>query len=372
MIVWMLARVAKSPHSVFRRDELLRISPRMLAHFKRIGILVYVRPSESGLSFRCPFPDCGNVCPMDVVRVKGRYYAVCPELDNVHRILLTENDLARYRLSLDALAVLIRRDNGLGGSAYRITPRLYFLGNRLVERRATAFVLACFPSARAAEPHLLSLPARLPGHCAARAVVIAPSLDLDAEPIYPKLRAASIHPATLPATFGRRHFRVSYLAALQRRPPPGIPVPLPALTDPQLADYEHHGYLCRDRLHVPAARSRRRGRVVLLNGEEISLSDALFALLLRFVEELRKGRGGWVSPADLAAAGLIIDVEHRQRYSQLRDRLRPALRDRDGEKFIECDRSKGYRLSTHPAFVTLDWSKISRRPPLKSSSGAKN
>ena len=79
---------------------------------------------------------------------------------------------------------------------------------------------------------------------------------------------------------------------------------------------------------------------------------ALFALLMRFVEELKKGAGGWVSPSDLAAAGLIIDVEHRQRYSQLRDRLRPALRYRDGEKFIECNRSKGYRLSTHPSFVT--------------------
>ena len=349
----MLARVEKSPHSVFRRDELLRLSPRHFDRLRRIGLLAYVRPGEGGLSHRCPYPDCGNVCPMDVVRVHGGYYAVCPEHDHVFPIPLGEDDLARYRFSLDALAALIRRDNGLGGSAYRITPRLYFLGNRLVERLATAFVLACFPSAQAAEPHLLSLPARLPGHCAARAVVLTPSLDLETEPIYPKLRTASLHPSTLPAAFGRRHFRISYLAALQRHPPPGIPAPLPALTEDQLADYERHGYLCRDSLHIPAARPRRRQHVILLNGEEIALSDALYALLLRFVEELRKGDGGWVSPSDLAAAGLIIDVEHRQRYSQLRDRLRPALRDRDGERFIECDRSKGYRLSTHPSFVTL-------------------
>jgi len=301
---------------------------------------------------RCNFSDCGNVCPMDVVRIRGRYHAVCPEHDHIGPIALGEDDLARYRLSLDALAGLIRRDNGLGGSAYRITPRLYFLGNRLVGRLATAFVFACFSSARAAEPHLLSLPSRLPAPCASRAVVVTPSLDLELEPIYPRLRAASLHPATLPEGFGRSHFRISYLAALQRRPPSGVPAPLPSLTPEQLADCERHGYLCRDRLHVPAGRPRRRQRAVLLNGEEIALSDALFALLMRFVEELKKGAGGWVSPSDLAAAGLIIDVEHRQRYSQLRDRLRPALRYRDGEKFIECNRSKGYRLSTHPSFVT--------------------
>jgi len=350
----MLARVEKSPHSTFRRAELLRGSVGRFDRLRRAGLLVYVRPAEAGMTHPCHVPDCGNVCPMDVVRVKGRYYAVCPEDEAARRTPLTEDDLARYRFSLDALAALIRRDNGLGGSAYRITPRLYFLGNRLVERRATAFVLACFPSAQAAEPHLLSLPARLPGHCAARAVVITPSLDLNCEPIYPKLRAASVYPATLPPSFGRRDYRLSYLAALLRRPPPGILAPLPALTSSQLSDYERHGYLCRDRLHFPGGRSRSRRNVVLLNGEKITLADALFALLMRFVAELKKGDGGWVSPADLAAAGLITDIEHRQRYSQLREHFRGTLRDRDGEKFIECNRSKGYRLSTHPDYVTYN------------------
>jgi len=362
MIAWMLTRIEKSPHSTFRREELLRKSRRKFDHFRRIGLLVYVQPGEGEMSYPCPVSDCGNVCPMDVVRVKGKYYAVCPENEVVGPTPLTEDDLARYRFSLDVLVEFMRRDNSLGGSAYRITPRLYFLGNRLVERRATAFVLACFPSVQAAEPHLLSLPARLPGHCAARAVVITPSLDLNREPIYPKLRTASIFPATLPPSFGRRDFRVSYLAALQRRPPPGIAAPLPALTASQLADYERHGYLCRDRLHIPGTRPRRRRNVILLNGEEITLADALFVLLMRFVAELKKGAGGWVSPADLAAGGFIIDIEHRQRYSQLREHFKGTLRDRDGEKFIECDRSKGYRLSTHPSLVTCDKETLSPSP----------
>lgn len=49
-----------------------------------------------------------------------------------------------------------------------------------------------------------------------------------------------------------------------------------------------------------------------------------------------------------------IVVEQRRRCSRLYERFRGALRNRDGENFIECDRFKGYRLSTHPAFVTLD------------------
>jgi len=58
---------------------------------------------------------------------------------------------------------------------------------------------------------------------------------------------------------------------------------------------------------------------------------------------------------------LINDVEHRQRYSQLCEHFKGTLCDCDGEKFIECDRSKGYRLSTHPAIVTYDTAKLSSR-----------
>ena len=78
----------------------------------------------------------------------------------------------------------------------------------------------------------------------------------------------------------------------------------------------------------------------------------LFTLLMRFVVESKKGNGGWVASPDLVAERFINDMEHRQRYSQLREHFKGSLKEKDGEKFIECDRSKGYRLSTHPDFVT--------------------
>jgi hypothetical protein len=44
----------------------------------------------------------------------------------------------------------------------------------------------------------------------------------------------------------------------------------------------------------------------------------------------------------------------------------PPLKQReDGEKFIECDRSKGYRLSTHPDFVKWDKGKLREHPDPK-------
>lgn len=75
----------------------------------------------------------------------------------------------------------------------------------MVNKMNTAFVLACFPSIRAAESHLLALLARLPGQYS-QFVVVTPSLDFSREPIYPKLQAASIFPVSLPASFGKRDF----------------------------------------------------------------------------------------------------------------------------------------------------------------------
>jgi len=83
---------------------------------------------------------------------------------------------------------------------------------------------------------------------------------------------------------------------------------------------------------------------------------------MRFVVELKKGKGGWIAPSDLAAGGFINDIEHRQRYSQLREHFKGSLKEKDGEKFIECDRSKGYRLSTHPYFVMYDKAKLKCHP----------
>ena len=58
-------------------------------------------------------------------------------------------------------------------------------------------------------------------------------------------------------------------------------------------------------------------------------------------------------------------MEHRQRYSQLREHFKGSLKEKDGEKFIECDRSKGYRLSTHLDFVKWDREKLREHPDPK-------
>jgi len=115
------------------------------------------------------------------------------------------------------------------------------IGKLVINKVSITFILAFFPNNRSAEPHLLALPSRLPDQYS-RLVVVTPLLDLSREPIYPKLRAASIFPVSLPASFGHRDFKISYLAALSRRPTAGILPPTPGLPPAQQIDYEKFEY----------------------------------------------------------------------------------------------------------------------------------
>jgi len=359
----MLTELEKSPTSFFREAKLREKSPGLFKKLTKLRFLEYARPDPDHETYPCTLP-CTRTCPMEVVEMDGQRWAICPQNSEIDPIPLPPAKTDRYTLSLPALINAIRDANALTGDNYSITPRLHFLGERVIDEINTAFVLALFANMRTAAAPVLSLAALLPSQYS-RAVVVTPTLNLSREPIYSKLRAASLFPVTLPAVFGQRNFKFSYLAALKKRLPSGLPAPPPALTSQQREDYELHGYKCEDRLHIPGISPMKKQNLILLNGHEIKLGDTLFALLMRFVVELKNGKGGWVSVSDLIDGGYINDYEHRQPYSNLRTALKGCLHQGDGQKFIESDGSKNYRLSIHPDFVTYDKKILKTHPEHK-------
>ena len=147
--------------------------------------------------------------------MEGQLFAICPEDSEVDPIPLAKDDISRYRFSLDVLIKAIREANDFAGDSYSFSSRMYFIGVQVVEQVNTAFILALFPDAETAEPHLLSLPNRLAANYQ-RVVVVTPSLSLTHELIYAKLRTASIFPVTLPPSFGQDNYKISYVAALRK------------------------------------------------------------------------------------------------------------------------------------------------------------
>jgi hypothetical protein len=133
-------------------------------------------------------------------------------------------------------------------------------------------------------------------------------------------------------------------------------------TRKQETDYDKFQYKCYDGLHIPGTIPMSRSNIVVINQQEIELGDSLFVLLLRFVEALKKGEGGWVSRIDLWKEGVVSDPEAPQPYGNLRKPIEGYLLDKDGENFIENDGSKNYRVSTHPDFITYDKKKLLEHP----------
>jgi hypothetical protein len=60
----------------------------------------------------------------------------------------------------------------------------------------------------------------------------------------------------------------------------------------------------------------------------------------------------------LESEGIITDPLKYRVYSNLRTALEGSLLEKDGQKFIQSDGSKKYRISTHPDFITYDKKKL--------------
>jgi len=142
------------------------------------------------------------------------------------------------------------------------------------------------------------------------------------------------------------------------RPEIGVDLVIRQLTKDQEKDYKDFEYKCYDRIHVPGSTSMKRSNEIEVNGHKVRLGDSMFRLFLRLVLELKKKKGGWVSRHTLDAESIITDVDKFQIYSNLRMALQGSLLDKEGQKFIENNGSKQYRISLHPDFITCHREKL--------------
>ena len=142
------------------------------------------------------------------------------------------------------------------------------------------------------------------------------------------------------------------------RPEIGVDLVIRQLTKEQEEDYKNFEYKRYDKIHIPGNSSMKRSNEIEVNGHKVRLGDSVFKLFLRLVAELKKKRGGLISRHTLDAEDIITDVDKFQIYSNLRASLQGNLLDKEGQKFIENNGSKQYRISLHPDFITCHREKL--------------
>lgn len=142
------------------------------------------------------------------------------------------------------------------------------------------------------------------------------------------------------------------------RPEIGVDLVIRQLTKEQEQDYKNFEYKCYDKIHIPGYSSMKRSNEIEVNGHKVRLGDSMFRLFVRLTLELKKKKGGWISRHTLDGEGIITDVDKFQIYSNLRTSLQGSLLDKEGQKFIENNGSKQYRISLHPDFITCHKEKL--------------
>ncbi len=128
---------------------------------------------------------------------------------------------------------------------------------------------------------------------------------------------------------------------------------------PQI-NYEQYDYLCEDRLHIPGI-FRGEKDLIEINKNEISLTPQSFKLLLRFVVELKKKKGGWISADTLDTEDMIDSSSKHNYYYNLRKALENHLYNKKPLEFIQKS-AKGYRISTLPDFVSYNKENLQDHP----------
>ncbi len=139
MIEWLLKELEKNPTGVFRKRDLLEQSKEQFKELKSLGLLIYVQPNLNCETYPCSLP-CANSCPMDVVEMDSRLYAICPQDSEIDPISLNRDELDKYQFCIEKFLELVRSANKLAGSLHEIEQDYFYFGYSTYKNNRVGFV----------------------------------------------------------------------------------------------------------------------------------------------------------------------------------------------------------------------------------------
>ena len=360
MIKYLLGEIEKSPNPVFSKKELLSISQKDFQDLTKRGILTYLRPSESDLE-KVRLPRCQHGCSLTIVQGERGLEAVCLQHPEEDPIRIDSDDLNRYAFSLDNFLLQIVSANRVDGKPLRISGDCFYMGHKTYNSNRVGFIFI----QTIGKGKLLKL-SGLKHLCKDDdlLVVFTPVSQTEDVALKNALRLDRIVQISFAASLNPQTFElpIEKLVLGLLRTEAGREGSITELTERQKEDYKRFEYQCYDKVFVPGTIPMRRSNEILVNGNQVKLGDSIFGLLLRFVLESKKREGAWVNIYSLEEEGIVTDPHKYQIYSNLRTALEGNLLDKNGQKFIQNDGSKRYRISTHPDFVTYKREKLLNHP----------
>jgi hypothetical protein len=349
VIRFLLEEIEKSPNPSFTKKELLYISGEEFKDLLDKKILVYCKSSTEDIK-TLRYPRCRHGCGLTLMKINGLYEAVCLEHPEEAPIPLEKDDLSRYKVSIDQLIFEIKSANRIDGDMNRIKSGYYYVGHKNYNNNRVGIVFA-LNSRKIGIVNLSGLKSLCKDDNIL--LVLTPVSEISDVVLKKQLANEKIIQLSLATSikFGSFQLPIQENVSTLLK---GNGFTLAELSAKQKKDYEKFEYLCYDKIHIPGTISMKRSNILIVNGSEIKIGDSLFRLFLRFVLELKKKEGGWIDRLTLGSDRVVSNPDSFQVYGNLRTKIEGSLLVKEGQKFIQSDGSKNYRISTHPDFITYD------------------
>jgi len=360
VIGFLLKELERAPNPVFSKRELLAISPHDFEDLKRRKILTYYRPPGDDME-TLRWPRCQHGCLLTVQKFGELYEAFCLNHPGEDAILVGEDELNRYALSVSGLLEGFRSANHMDGKVSQIDRTSCHLGFKTFGSFRVDFVF----TTGMAPGKLVNL-SGLKHVCTDAHIVcvLTPTSQIEDVLLEGRLRRDKVVSIALLPNMDPHTFVVPFERLLSGflEFGPGQTSPYPELSPKQADDYKTFEYRCFDRVHIPGSIPMKRSNLIVVNGTEVAIPDYTFPLLLSLVFELKRGSGGWIDRYSMAEKGILDDPDRLQIFSNLRNALKGGLQGWDAKEFIQSDRSKNHRISTHPDFVSYNKDKLLNHP----------
>jgi len=336
LIEWILRQLEKQPSTLFYETGLREKSDGEFLRLKERNLLICVQPNSVSEIY-----GYGQAKPRIAVNLDGLYCAIDDESPETGLLFLDRAELIKYSFSFKTFAKELATANHFSDSPEKLHRRLYFAGERKIDRSRVALVLAFIDQDKSAENLLLGLPGRLPSGFN-QFYVVTPSYTVKSLELRERLERQQIFVTPL-EDFERFKLDLS----------PLVKEGTVIFTPQQEEECRLYGFIYRIPIHITGERGGKASNYVSIGDRLVSIGDAPFALFLRLVLGLHNEKTGEVPKPDLYEEGYFKkDEDEYQRIDRLRQRFIniPGI---DRLEFIK-DQNKSLKLSVHPSLITWD------------------
>lgn len=316
MLEHLLCQFSKVPEPWFSKKYLSGLSADGFGDLVDKKILIYERPPGIEMVYS---PSCPHGCSLAVEEDPKGMIGVCLDHPEVKSVRIVEDDLSRYKFSVEGLLTQIRNANSIKGEISKLGDGYYF-GYYLYGEKRVGLVL--FPSfgeellKTAGIDRLLKDDEII--------LIISPVVQERIETaVYSGDRVIVLD---IKDILDYNTLKLSLDVGIQRLNTRGV-----------LKDVS---------LEFPGVRTTDENNEVRLNGVKVLLSDRPFLLLLRLAIGFETKKDHYVSTKELVDEKIVTEDGKYQSVGRLKEKLTPFLPASDWDAFFENDKGM-YRLSSN-------------------------